>query len=300
MAGDYDIHVNAVAFTKAASDFHNECKFMSSIGSTSCYNSADVFADSPFEDNDDDLDLGLNLYPKNAASVASRAKGFTSDHLSKVWRIDKDTASRTIDCTTQLKKHDESGDLSRNFSTNDRMLRYKRINSHFFTDTFQAKQGHTSKRGYKYCQLFVSDKGFIFVVFMKKKSEFQLALKAFAKEIGVPLSLIMDPSGEQTSGKVQRFAQECSLKLKILEESTQWANMAEQYIGILKSAVQDEMHHTDCPIVLWDYCVEYKVSVHNVTAKDLLQLNNVNPYILKNCKGTISNTIEKQGKSDSK
>ena len=41
MAGDYDIHVNAVAFTKAASDFHNECKFMFSIGSTSCYDSAD-------------------------------------------------------------------------------------------------------------------------------------------------------------------------------------------------------------------------------------------------------------------
>ena len=79
----------------------------------------------------------------------------------------------------------------------------------------------------------MSDKGFIFVVFTKKKSKFQIALKAFAKDFGVPLSLIMDPSGEQTSNEVQRFAQECSLKLKILEESTQWANSTERYIGIL-------------------------------------------------------------------
>ena len=68
--------------------------------------------------------------------------------------------------------------------------------------------------------VFVSDKGFIFVVFMKKRSEFPLALKAFAKEIGVPLSLVMDPSGEQSSNEVMRFAQECSLKIRLLEEST--------------------------------------------------------------------------------
>ena len=89
-----------------------------------------------------------------------------------------------------------------------------------------------SLQGYQYCQLFVSDKGFIFVVFMGKKSEFPLALKAFAKEIGVPSSLIMDPSGEQTSNAVKQFAQECSMKLKLLEESTQWADLVERYIGM--------------------------------------------------------------------
>ena len=55
--------------------------------------------------------------------------------------------------------------------------------------------------------LFVSDKGFIFVVLMKKKSEFPLALKSFAKDIRVLFSLILDPAGDQTSDKVERFAQ---------------------------------------------------------------------------------------------
>ena len=85
---------------------------------------------------------------------------------------------------------------------------------------------------------------------MKERSEFQLALKAFAKEIEEPLSLIMDPSGEQTSNKIQQFAQERSLKLKIFEKSTQWANLAERYIRILKSAVINDINRTNCPIVL--------------------------------------------------
>ena len=135
-------------------------------------------------------------------------------------------------------------------------------------------------RGYRYCQLFVSDKGFIFVVFMKKKSKLPLALKAFAKEIGVPLSLVMDPSGEQSSSEVMRFAQECSLKIRLLEESTQWANLAERYIGMLKSSVLNEMHHCDCPLVFWDYCVEWRVRVHNVCAKESFHLDGQNPHLV--------------------
>ena len=44
-------------------------------------------------------------------------------------------------------------------------------------------------------QLFVSDKGFVFVVPMKSRLEFPDALKLFAKEIGVPTQLIIDPLG---------------------------------------------------------------------------------------------------------
>ena len=91
---------------------------------------------------------------------------------------------------------------------------------------------------------------------IKTKSEFHLALKSFAKEIGVPLSLIFDLAGEQTSDEVRKFAQECSMKLKILEEITQWADLAERYIGLLKTAVRNEMNRADCPLARWDYCVD--------------------------------------------
>ena len=55
---------------------------------------------------------------------------------------------------------------------------------------------------------------------MKSRGEFYLALKMFAKEIGVPLYLIIDPSGEQTSAKVTKMCHEIGTTLKILREST--------------------------------------------------------------------------------
>ena len=138
-----------------------------------CFSSNKIESKSPFVEEtktDKDIDLRLNFYLANVSAATNlRSKGVSSDHLTKIWSIDKEAAERTINYTTQLRKHDTDGGLSRHFSTNDQMLRYKRIDSVLFTDTFHAKGGCTSACGYKHCQLFVSDKGFIFVVLMKKK-----------------------------------------------------------------------------------------------------------------------------------
>ena len=58
------------------------------------------------------------------------------------------------------------------------------------------------------------------------------------------------------------------MKLKLLEESTQWANLAERYIGILKSAVWKDMYESNCLLKFWDFCIEWRVCVHNLIAKD--------------------------------
>ena len=78
------------------------------------------------------------------------------------------------------------------------MLRYKRINSVFFTDTLLAVKT-PSKRGNKYAQLFVSDKGFVAVYPMKKQSDFQDSLHLFCKEVGVPERLVMGAQPAQAS-----------------------------------------------------------------------------------------------------
>ena len=46
-------------------------------------------------------------------------------------------------------------------------------------------------------QLFVFDKGYMYIHPMKAKTEIIDAVKAFAKEIVVHTALILDPSGEQ-------------------------------------------------------------------------------------------------------
>ena len=71
-----------------------------------------------------------------SSAIAGKPTGVTPEHLSKVWRIDLDTAKRTLDVTSQRKSHTVTGNLLRNYSTNDRMSRYKRIREYFYMNTF--------------------------------------------------------------------------------------------------------------------------------------------------------------------
>ena len=71
-------------------------------------------------------------------------------------------------------------------------------NTYFFIDTFFAtSKGGKLSRGDNCCQLFVMDKGFVYVVPMKSKSEVLQAVKQFAKEIGAPNAIVCDTAGEQ-------------------------------------------------------------------------------------------------------
>ena len=138
------------------------------------------------------------------AAHAETPKGVTADHLSKVWRISHQEAVNTLEVTTQLNRQSMDASLARRFGTNDRMLRYKRINSLFYTDTFFSKKV-VSKRGFSMMQLFVSDKGFVKVYGMKSQTEFEGALRLFCKEVGAPKAFIVDPHRSQKSAKVKQF-----------------------------------------------------------------------------------------------
>ena len=73
-------------------------------------------------------------------------------------------------------------------------------------DTFFAtRKGGTSLRGNTCCQLFVTDKGFIYVVPMKRKSEVLLAIKQFAKEVGDLDVIVSEMAKEQVSQEVWQF-----------------------------------------------------------------------------------------------
>ena len=96
------------------------------------------------------------------------------------------------------------------------MLRYKRINSQFFTDTFSVTSKAKSTRGNTCSQLFVSYKGFITVYNMKSKADFKHALQLFCKEVEVPIDLVVDPSKEQTSNAVKQFYHRFGTNLQML------------------------------------------------------------------------------------
>ena len=101
------------------------------------------------------------------ATHANPPKGVSAQRLAEAWRIDFKDAKRTLRVTTQLKKTDTNSCLSRNISTSDRMLRYQRIKSTFFTDTFFVAKKAKSLWGNTCMQLFASDRSFVSVYPMK-------------------------------------------------------------------------------------------------------------------------------------
>ena len=53
---------------------------------------------------------------------AGSMAGVSAEHLSKIFRISHEKAEKTISATSQLNCQDGNTSLSRNFTTNDRML----------------------------------------------------------------------------------------------------------------------------------------------------------------------------------
>ena len=101
-------------------------------------------------------------YFKIGGTSSSSTKGVSPGLLYKICRIDPKEAGRTIDVTRQHLRRTNDPKLSRNYSANDRMLRYRRTNQHFFLDTLFAMNKYSkSKRGYICMQIFVTDKGFV-------------------------------------------------------------------------------------------------------------------------------------------
>ena len=241
---------------------------------------------------DDFLSDDEDFVFESSAAHAETPKGVTAAQLSKVWCISEEDAKRTLDVTSQLIKQDADTSLARRFGTNDRSLRYRRINSFFYSDTFYSKKV-ISLRGFSMMQLFVSDKGFVKVYGMKSESQFPDALKLFCKEVGAPNAIIVDPYSAQKSEKVKQFLNKVGTTLRVLEESTQHADRAELYIGLLKRAIGNDLRISNAPMCLWCYCAERRSTIMTLTANNLYQLQGQNPYMATlNEMGDISNLCQ--------
>ena len=66
----------------------------------------------------------------------------------------------------------------------------------------------------------------------------------------------MDPSGEQSSNRSKKLFHDMGMDVRYLEESTQWTNLSENYIGILKEAIHQDLLESNAPLVIWNYCAE--------------------------------------------
>ena len=64
---------------------------------------------------------------------------------------------------------------------------------------FATNKSGKSPRAHTYCQLFVDDKVFVYVVPMRREKDFLQAAKNFEKEIGAPDIFVSDAAQDQKS-----------------------------------------------------------------------------------------------------
>jgi hypothetical protein len=168
--------------------------------------------------------------------------------------------------------------LSRNVTTDDCALRYHKIKSYFFTNILFATAKAKSTCGNICGQVFASDKGIVAFYSIKHQCSYFAALKIFAKEVGALKVLVCNLHPTQKKRKVKDFCIQIGTTLCVLKAETQQANHAELYVGLLKEATCKDMRATGSPIVLWDYCMEQRALIFQVTPKKLFQLNGTYPH----------------------
>ena len=202
--------------------------------------------------------------------------------LSKRLQIPLEMAKRTLQSTTQMAVRTvNEPSLNRKFSTNDRMIRYTRLATDTFMDTFFAsKKAGASQRGYTSCQVFATEFGHVFVVPMSGKSgvEVAQAIKRYFKEIGIPLHLICDQAAEQVKGSARLLCNEVGCLIVELEKGTPASNRAERAIKILKDGAWRDMFDANSPMAFWCYCIERRADIINATIRANHLLQGQTPY----------------------
>ena len=163
----------------------------------------------------------------NISSISSsRRNGIRPETLAEKWDIGLSTAKRTTRVTTQRGVRTvEHPSMQRRFRTNDRQLRYRRLNTTMFTDTYFSSVKST--RGNTCAQVWTNDLEWTRIDPMSSKKYAHHSAQKLFKNDGVPSKIVMDGAKEQTQGQFRKACQDASVMVQRLEYNTPWANRAE-------------------------------------------------------------------------
>ena len=270
-----DTRLDGMLLDDVLSDCMEVSKFVMAIGSTTANKGGCELLLADLGNSSADIAEAWN---EIGSTTTGGPKGVTADMLSKIWTISYEMAVNTISLTSQLNLEGENTSLARNLGTNERILRYRRIKSHFLTDTLFVTKEAKSTRGHTCMQIFVSEKGFVKVYPMNHQRDYLVSLRHFAKDVGAPDIIVCDPHPSQKSFEVKDFCNKIGTTLKLLEQGTQWANRSGISVGLVKEAVRKDIRLSHSPLVLWDYAAELRADIMSLTERDLFQLQGSNPH----------------------
>ena len=227
-------------------------------------------------DNDDNLHQLLESHVMISSVDTSLAGNLRTrktspiDHLTLAarWMISPAQALQTIQNTTQRGVRTcLNPTLARRFPTNDRMLRYNRLPHPMFSDTMIA--GTPSRQGNKYAQAYTTAYGWCRCYPMKRKGDAHDTLSTLFTREGVPPTMILDNSKEQTEGNFKRKLREADCHMKQTEPYSPWSQAAEGCIRELKRGSSRKMIKTGSPKPLWDHCIELEAYIRSCTCNGI-------------------------------
>ena len=143
---------------------------------------------------------------------------------------------------------------------------------------FATKKSGKLSQGHTCCQIFTTDKGFLYIVPMKYEYEVLQAMKEFEKDTGSHDAIICDAASNKKSKSLWKFLGEIGTSLQVLEEGTPGENKAELYIGLIIEVVLKDMKDYNSTLNFLGYCVEWQAYINNLTAKSMFKLYGSNPH----------------------
>ena len=213
--------------------------------------------------HDDTLGMLLNEHRIVSAVLINSDKKkrstLTPEQLAKNWQIPLEQARTTLRVTTQRGVRPRPNPLVRRFKTNDRHMRYDRLNCTMYTDTMFSDI--LSKRQNKCAQIYTVPPHWIRAYAMASKGDAHYTFQDLAHDVGVPDKLVMDNSKEQTLGAFRKKCRDAGVKVQTIEPYSQWQNDAEKGIGKAKKKTKLRMTKLKIPKRLWDDCLEWECDV---------------------------------------
>jgi hypothetical protein len=100
---------------------------------------------------------------------------------------------------------------------------------------------------------------------MTRQGEAHETLSLLFHRDGVPLTMVLDGSKEQTKGDFKRKLREADCHARQTEPYSPWQQAAKGGIRELKRGVSCKMIKTGSPRVLWDHCIELEALIRSST-----------------------------------
>lgn len=131
-----------------------------------------------------------------ALSTEEKRLALTAEIPSQRWGIGLNTAKQTLSATTQAGIHNVLAPGERKVQQRVDHLKFPYLRGRYYMDMVFTKV--KSARGYTTAQVFGNGHGYDRLYPTKSKSLAGQALMSFIHDAGIPQTLILDNSGEQT------------------------------------------------------------------------------------------------------